>query len=92
MAFLIYSGQTIAIPDGAKTDQLAEALQNISNSGAYSWLTLDLAGEEPKRVRLLFGPGIPVGIISDQMDGHDVDLTNETIEAFINQAKGGEPS
>ena len=46
------------------------------------------AGAEQQRVRLLFGPGIPAAILGDQMDGHEVDLSNETLAAFIEQSNG----
>lgn len=92
MAHMLYAGHEIALPDGLKADELAEALKVNYATGGYSWLTVDLLGDEQKRVRVLFGPGIPIAIVSDQLDGHEVDLSNETLEAFLQKARdaGGE--
>lgn len=90
MAKILYGGHSINVPP-VKIDELAQAIQAMSNSGSYSWLTVDLDGTDPKRVRLIMGPGIPVGIVSDQMDGHEVDLSNETLVSFLESASKPEP-
>ncbi|UOD81978.1 hypothetical protein [Paenarthrobacter ureafaciens] len=82
-AFILYQGQKIAIPDNTKIDELAEAIKAMQNNVAYSWVTLNLDGTDPKRVRLMVGPGIPIGIISDLLDGHDPDLSDGSLSTFL---------
>lgn len=91
MTKILYAGHAVSVPDAVKVDELASAIQNIHNSGKYSYLTIDLTGEEPKRIRLLFGPGIPVGIVSDQMDGHTPDLSDESLSAFLDPEEDPAP-
>lgn len=87
-AFILYQGQKIAIPDNVKIDELAEAFKAMQNNVAYSWVTLDLEGPDPKRVRLMVGPGIPIGIISDPLDGHDANVTDEGLRNFLSDSDG----
>ncbi|MCF3137655.1 hypothetical protein LRQ04_00160 [Paenarthrobacter sp. AR 02] len=88
MAYIIYQGQNIAIPDNVKIDELADGLKAMQNNVACSWLTLNLAGAEPKRIRLIVGPGIPIGIVSDPMDGHAVDLSDDRLNDFLHSPAG----
>ncbi|MGF6833992.1 hypothetical protein QF015_002167 [Paenarthrobacter sp. TE4293] len=88
MAYIIYQGQNIAIPDNVKIDELAEGLKAMQNNVAYSWLTLNLAGSEPKRVRLMVGPGIPIGIVSDPLDGHEPNLSDDSLAEFVACSEG----
>ncbi|BCW59581.1 hypothetical protein [Arthrobacter sp. StoSoilB20] len=88
MAYIIYQGQNIAIPDNVKIDELADGLKAMQNSVAYSWLTLNLAGTEPKRVRLMVGPGIPIGIVGDPLDGHEPNLSDDSLAEFVADSEG----
>lgn len=81
-AFILYQGQKIAIPDNVKIDELANAIQAVQNAGGYNYVTLNLDGADPKRVRLMVGPGIPIGIISDPLDGHPP-VTDEKLTEFL---------
>ncbi|MCX8453368.1 hypothetical protein [Paenarthrobacter ureafaciens] len=83
-AFILYQGQKIEIPENTKIDELANALKAMQNSVAYSWVTLNLDGPDPKRVRLMVGPGIPIGIISDPLDGHEPNVTDDSLRDFMN--------
>ncbi|QSZ49570.1 hypothetical protein [Arthrobacter sp. D5-1] len=83
MAYIIYQGQNIAIPDNVKIDELANAIQAMQNAGGYSYVTLDLEGTQPKRVRLMVGPGIPIGIVSDPLDGHEPNLSDDSLNDFV---------
>lgn len=82
-AFILYQGQKIAIPENTKIDELANAIKAMQNNVAFSWVTLNLDGPEPKRVRLMVGPGIPIGIISDPMDGHEPNVTDDSLRDFM---------
>jgi hypothetical protein len=44
-------------------------------------------GRSPERVQLMVGSGIPVAIVSDQVDSHEVAKGNESPGAFIEAAK-----
>jgi hypothetical protein len=68
MAKILYAGQAIALPENADVEGLAALLQDSYSKGGHSWVTFDLPGEQPKQMKLLFGPGIPVGFV---VDGHD---------------------
>jgi hypothetical protein len=85
-AFILYQGQKIAIPDNVKIDELAEALKSMQNNVSFSWVTLNLDGPDPKRVRLMVGPGIPIGIVSDPMDGHEPNVTDEGLKNFLSDS------
>jgi hypothetical protein len=50
-----------------------------------------MAGTHSERVQLMVGPGIPVAIVSDQMDSHEVDKANESPGAFNEPAKDQTP-
>lgn len=82
-AAIYYSGTSIALPDGLKVDELADALQKIQNSGQYSYFVFDLPGSEPKRIRLMFGPGIPYALVSDPLDGHEAKLSDDDLAQFM---------
>ncbi|ERI35230.1 hypothetical protein M707_22855 [Arthrobacter sp. AK-YN10] len=86
-AFILYQGQKIAIPDNVKIDVLADAIQRVQNAAGYNYVTLNLEGRDPKRVRLMVGPGIPIGIVSDPFDGHEPGLSDESLAAFVDHAK-----
>ncbi|YCH09490.1 hypothetical protein ACTAQJ_07950 [Arthrobacter sp. alpha11c] len=88
MAFILYQGQKIAIPDNVKVDEVADAIKAIQNSGTYSYVTLNLEGEVPKRIRLMVGPGIPIGIVSDPLDGHEPNLTDDSLAKFVDESEG----
>ncbi len=87
MANILYVGQTIPIPEAVNVDELADFLLDAYAKGSYSWLWVDVAGAHPKRVQLMVGPGIPVAIVSDQVDSHEVAKRNESPGAFIEPAK-----
>jgi len=65
MAKIFYAGQTIPLPDSVDIEELAVFLQDSYAKGAHSWATFELPGAPPKQMRLLFGPGIPVGFVTD---------------------------
>ncbi|QSZ53077.1 hypothetical protein AYX19_08750 [Paenarthrobacter ureafaciens] len=67
-------------------DELANVLQNMQNSGTYGYFVYDLPGTEPKRVRLMFGPGIPYALVSDPLDGHEPNLTDDSLAAFVTRS------
>lgn len=69
MASILYSGQTLPLPDSVNVDELAAVILDTYAKGAHSWIALGLEGAEPKNLRLLVGPGIPVAIISDKSTG-----------------------
>lgn len=71
------------MPEGLKVDELADALQKIQNSGQYSYFVFDLPGTETKRIRLMFGPGIPYALVSDPLDGHDAKLSDDDLAQFL---------
>ncbi len=62
MANILYLGQTFTLADHVDIDVLADVILDAYGKGLHSWITVDLAGEQPKSVRLLVGPGIPVAI------------------------------
>jgi hypothetical protein len=86
-AAIYYSGTSIALPEGIKVDELANALEQIQNSGRYSHFVFDLPGTEPKRIRLMFGPGIPYALVSDPLDGHDAKVTDDNLAQFMKGAE-----
>lgn len=83
MAKILYAGHTIPLPDSVDVEELAIFLQDSYAKGAHSWATFDLPGEQPKQMRLLFGPGIPVGFITD---GRGERGTQEPVESVIEPA------
>lgn len=86
-AFILYQGQKIAIPDNVKIDVLADAIQAVQNATGYNYVTLNLEGPDPKRVRLMVGPGIPIGIVSDPLDGHEAGVTDEGLQNFLSDTE-----
>lgn len=68
MASILYSGQTLPLPEDVNVDDLAAVILHTYAQGATSWIALGLEGAEPN-LRLLVGPGIPVAIISDTPTG-----------------------
>ncbi|WP_416405459.1 hypothetical protein [Arthrobacter sp. LFS091] len=82
-AAINYSGTSIELPEGIKVDELANVLQNIQNSGEYRYFVLDLPGVVPKRIRLMFGPGIPYALVSDPLDGHEAELSDDDLAQFM---------
>lgn len=82
MTEILYAGRTIALPDTVDVGELAKVLQNTYAKGGHSWMSFDPPGDPQRHVQLLFGPGIPVGFISDQRKGKtDAFLTNPTSES-----------
>lgn len=77
MAKIFYAGHTIPLPDSVDIEELAVFLQDSYAKGAHSWATFDLPGEQPERMRLLFGPGIPVGFVTD---GREEPGAQESVE------------
>lgn len=78
MAKILYAGATLAMPDNVDVDQLASVLLDTYAKGAYSWVTFDSTGDPQQQVRLLTGPGIPVGFVSDPSGGREEDGAPET--------------
>ena len=84
MTAAIYdSGTSIELPEGIKVDELANVLQNIQNSGEYRYFVFDLPGTVPKRIRLMFGPGIPYALVSDPLDGHEAKVSDDDLAQFM---------
>lgn len=65
MAEILYAGHVIPLPETVDVEELSEFLQDAYAKGAHSWATFDVLGDHPKQVRLLLGPGIPVGLYTD---------------------------
>lgn len=65
MAEILYAGHVIPLPDKVDVDELSAFLQDSYAKGAHSWVTFDVPGGQPQQVRLLFGPGIAVGLCTD---------------------------
>jgi hypothetical protein len=63
MANILYLGQSFTPSEEVDVDELADVILATYGKGVHSWVTMDLAGDQPKSVRLLVGPGIPVAII-----------------------------
>ena len=88
MAEILYAGRTIALPDTVDVDELATLLRDAYAKGGHSWMSFDLPGDQQRHVRLLFGPGIPVGFISDQKEREDAGVFNHPTSES-GQASGG---
>ena len=80
-------GRPTPMPEAFNVDELADFLLDAYAKGTYSWLWVDAAGAHPKRVQLMVNPGIPVAIVSDQVDSHEVAKGNESPGAFTETAK-----
>lgn len=78
MAKILYAGTTLALPDNVDVDELASVLLDTYAKGAYSWVAFDSTGEPQQQVRLLTGPGIPIGFVSDHTDGRDEVASKES--------------
>jgi hypothetical protein len=65
------------VPDSTNLDELAAYLLDTYAKGSYSWATFDSPGDHPNQVRLLTGPGIPIGFVSDQTDSHEEVVSKE---------------
>lgn len=82
MAEILYAGRSIAMPDSVDVDELAAMLQDTYAKGGHSWVSFDLPGHQPKHVRLLFGPGIPVGFVCGQDEEQGAIASKESQESF----------
>lgn len=72
MAEILYAGHVIPLPDVVDVDELSVFLQDSYAKGAHSWATFDVPGDQRKQVRLLLGPGIPVGLYT--YGGSQIDI------------------
>lgn len=72
MAEILYAGHVIPLPDELDIEELCEFVQDSYARGAHSWASFDVPGDQPKQVRLLFGPGIPVGVYTDGGSQSDI--------------------
>ena len=65
MAELLYSGQKFHVSKDVDIEELAETILDTLAAGAHAWITLPAGHPEPKRMRLLIGPGIPVAVLGE---------------------------
>lgn len=87
MAKILYAGHAIAVPDNVDVDELAAVLLDTYAKGAYVWVTFYSTGDQQQQVRFLSGPGIAVGIVSDQKGGREEGMSTGASEEVIDPAK-----
>lgn len=63
MAELLYSGQKLPVSKDVDIEVLAETILDTLAAGAHAWITLSTGHSEPKHVKVLIGPGIPIAVL-----------------------------
>lgn len=74
------------MPDNVDVDELASVLLDSYAKGAYSWVTFDSTGDPQQQVRLLTGPGIPVGFVSDLADAEE-EVSSKEAGSYVEPAQ-----
>lgn len=64
MSTVMYAGQRISVSDSLDMEELAGVILDSCAKGLYSWITVESPGPSQSVLRLLVGPGIPVGLIT----------------------------